>query len=68
MGHVVGLKICVLTSFYMLNVTPYVWPRQSARGRTRPRCALSTYGSTTSKLKPSPCMLGHEELGCMYDT
>jgi len=68
MGHVVGQKICVLTLSYMLNVTPCVRPRQLARGRNKPRGALSAYESSTSKLNPSPCVLGHEELGCMYDT
>jgi len=70
MGHVVGLKMCVLTLFCILKRPLCARPRRSARGSNGPKGTLSAYGSSTSKifsLNLRPCVLGHDELGCMYD-
>jgi len=58
MGHVVGLKICVLTLFCILKHNPScARPRRSARGSNGPRGVISAYRSSRSKmfsLKPKP--------------
>jgi len=62
--------VCVNSFLYTQCNPSCVRPRLLARGNNGPRGALSAYGSTMSKtfsLNLSPCVLGHDELGCMYD-
>ena len=70
LGQVDGLKMCVNSFLYTSRNLSCARPRRSTKGSNGPRGALSAYGSTTSKqfsLNLSSYVLGHDELGRMYN-